>query len=519
MTTATPAPSPHAFVVNGAVFFDPHPGKQCEVLDILRGRVFGSGPAPVNVFLRGNRGSGKSRLVRAFLHACAMASPGFKYVVVRRNMPDLRQNHLIYVGTEMRKLGGTFHETFGQAHYDNGSIGFYRQCEDEKDAEKIVGAEAAVLFVDEAPQIKWELLRMLGPSLRVPAAADGSRPYRTMVIYGGNPTGESIEELDRYFLDKDVEEWDDPEYVPDDFLLVDIHRKDNPSIDEQEYRKQFAGLAPHLRKAWLDGERMESRTLFGVHKTIDKAILTKLGDTERAAPLPESWLGRPYHYIQELPKVSGVPLLKVPWIQVYRTYDHGFFPDPATCIWIAILGRRIIAFHEETWVKTIAKDIAAKMIEVTKELVGTDDAGDPRIPVAMTTVDPAIDVQDGRVTVMDDLETGGVPCEASINDRVLYADAIHGLLGEEIEPGLPRFQIYEPGCPMLAKYLPKMRWDEKNPRKMADHKFDHWPVALAYFAISSGVLSSTAKDSPAVEPAWMQWMREDSGGSRRRRTH
>lgn len=182
-------PSPYAFLVNGKVFFDPHPGRQVEVLQVLRDRVTRNGPvvwrpaeqrphdspageySAVNVFLHGNRGSGKSREVRSFLHACAMyLGIGFRYVVVRRNMPDLRKNHLIYVGPEMRTLGGEFNETYGLAKYENGAIGFYCQCEDEKDAEKIVGAEAAVIFVDEAPQIKWDLLRLIAPSLRVAQA-------------------------------------------------------------------------------------------------------------------------------------------------------------------------------------------------------------------------------------------------------------------------------------------------------------------------------------------------------------
>ena len=92
---------------------------------------------------------------------------------------------------------------------------------------------------------------------------------------------------------------------------------------------------------------------------------------------------------------------------------------------------------------------------------------------------------------------------------------VASLLGEEVEPGVPRFQVYEPGCPMLAKYLPKMRWDEKNPRKMADHKFDHWIVCLAYFAISSGVLSITQQETSAQRPAWMDWVDEAQGRRRR----
>lgn len=315
------------------------------------------------------------------------------------------------------------------------------------------------------------------------------QPFRTLMIYGGNPIGESIEDLWKYFVDKTVEPEEDPEYDPRDWLAIEVHRKDNPSIDEDEYRKQFAGLPAHYRKAWLDGVRMDARTLFDVQKMKD---------------------GKPYHYISELPTVGGTPLLRVPWIQVYRAFDMGYFPDPAVCVWLAVCGRRVIAFHEETRFRTIATDLATMMIDTTRELVGETTC-------AMTYADPQIDVKTGDiVTIKDLIENAGVPIECSVNDRILYADAIHGLLGEEIEPGVPRFQVYEPGCPMLAKYLPKMRWDEKNPRKMADHKFDHWVVALAYFAISSGILSSTAAESAQREPVWMEWIRESQS---RRRVH
>lgn len=483
-------PSPAAFLVNGAVFFDPHP-RQAEILRLMAKRVM-TGEGPRRFFLRGNRGGGKSVMVRrGLLHGLALAISGLKYIVVRRNRPDLRQNHEIYLGAEMRTLGGDYHETHGMAKYPNGSLGFYKHCEEEADVEKIVGAEGAILFMDEAPQIKWEYQRTIAPSLRVPKRADGTQPYYTCEIYGGNPIGESIEELEKYFIDQDVDPVEDPTYDPRDWCHLPIGLTDNPSLDREEYLKQFSGLPAHYRAAWVDGVRMDSRTLFAVKKVKD---------------------GKPYHYLSELPLVNGVPLHRLPWVQWYRAYDHGFFPDPAVCVWFAVLGRRIIAVHEETWFSTIVEDVAAKMIARTREVIGENT-------VAMTCVDPVINVQDGRVTVMDKLEMGGVPCEASINDRVLYADAIHSLLGEEVEPGVPRFQIYEPGCPMLAKYLPKMRWDEKNPRKMADHKFDHWVVALAYFAISSGVLSLSGPSSVTTRPVWMDWMQEDRSRGRRRGVH
>src|SRR3954468_9081557 len=97
-------PSPYAFTVGSDVFFDPHPGVQLDVVRRIAERVR-TGRGPRRFFLRGNRGSGKSFLVRrGACHALAMALPGMRYGVVRRNMPDLRQNHLIYLGAEMRKL-------------------------------------------------------------------------------------------------------------------------------------------------------------------------------------------------------------------------------------------------------------------------------------------------------------------------------------------------------------------------------------------------------------------------------
>lgn len=399
-------------------------------------------------------------------------------------MPDLRSNHLIYMGREMRTLGGEWNDTLAMARYPNGSMGFFRQCEDQADVDKIVGTEAAILFVDEAPQIGWEQLRTLAPSLRVAKRPDGTQPYWTAEIYSGNPIGESIEELDRYFVDQTVDALDDPTYLPGDWAHIPLHLHDNPSLDPQEYLKQFAGVPAHFRAAWIDGVRMEGRTLFHVQPTKG---------------------GKPYHYLQELPTIDGVPVVQVPWVQVYRTFDMGYFPDPAVCVWLAVYGRRIVAFHEGTWFKTIAQDLAGHMKDTTRELVGDRE-------VAMTYADPDIDVRRGvDVTVRDILEMAGVPIECSVNDRVLYADMIHALLGEEVEPGVPRFQIYEPGCPMLAKYLPKMRWDERNPRRMADHKFDHWVVALAYFAISSGVLGHSVAPSTQREPEWMQWVREGAG--------
>ena len=214
--------SPVVFEVNGQEFFRPHVGKQLALLQQLTSRVrWGVGPS--KVFVRGNRGSGKSVILRkGLLHALAMAVPGLRYGVIRRNMPDLTTNHLIYLQHEMTQLGGDYvGSPFPMCRYENGSLGFYRQCEDEADVEKIVGAELGVLLVDEAPQIQWDLLRTISPSIRVAKLRDGTVPFHTLEIYSGNPIGESIDELDHYCFDRDVTPADDPEYDPADWGCIE----------------------------------------------------------------------------------------------------------------------------------------------------------------------------------------------------------------------------------------------------------------------------------------------------------
>lgn len=173
----------------------------------------------------------------------------------------------------------------------------------------------------------------------------------------------------------------------------------------------------------------------------------------------------------------------------------GWAPDPAYCLWIAHLGNRYVAFKEKLWLKTIAVDIAADIL--------TESDG---MRVVTTFCDPSIDINTGADirTIKDIFEEHGVPMENSVNNRELYAAAIHSALSTEIAPGVPLLQIYEKGCPYLIKTLPQMRYNPKRPLAMDDHRQDHGAVTLAYFLISSG---STERKGPAPTPATPRWMR------------
>lgn len=180
------------------------------------------------------------------------------------------------------------------------------------------------------------------------------------------------------------------------------------------------------------------------------------------------------------------------WVRIYRGFDMGWWPDPAYCLWVAAVGRQLIPFKEKTWFKTQVKDIAK---DIKEESDGMN--------VVTTYIDPTMGIQRGdEDTLRDIMERHGVPCDVAANNRELYAHAINAALQEEIMPGLPRLQIYQPGCPYLVKTLPMMRFDEKNPLALADHKHDHPPITLAYILMH--LIGETTPRTAVVQKRWMK---------------
>lgn len=431
-----------------------------------------------NVLMYGNRGGGKSHCGRWDAHIRALAYPGFTYCILRRTFPELQKTHLIHIEREMKLLSGYFNITHKVAHYPNGSKGFFAHCAGEEDVLNLLSAEFALMFFDELSTFPWDMFTKLATSCRVPAGSG----LTAMVRAGTNPLGISAEEIMHYFVDKDVDPEEDPDYNPEDWYAIKIQAENNVDLDTKQYQKRFSGMPAHVRKAWVDGEFTLENALFDIQQT--KVIFNEEGE----------YVDRiPYHY------VDSVPMEKIlKHGQIYRAYDHGYFPDPALCLWIAHLGNRYIVFHEEIWFKTIASEIGKMIKEKTEEL------GIKR--VVTTYCDPTIDIHTGADvrTIKDIIEAEGVPLETSVNSRELYAAAIHQALGEEVEPNVPRIQIYTKGCPYLAKTLPRQRFDPKHPLRMANHKDDHAAVALAYFLISSGSMERGASAAQRGTKRWMQ---------------
>lgn len=425
-----------------------------------------------NVLLWGGRGSAKSTTGRWDAHMRALSSPGFKYAILRKTFPELEKSHLIFVPREMKLLGGTYNQTFHKAFYPNGSIGFFSHCATDNDVLNLLSSEFALMFFDEISTFDWEQVIKLAASVRVPVGS-GLIP---MMRAATNPLGPSAMKLLEYFVDKNVDRDEDPDYNPDDWYSIKANLVDNPYLDLAQYSKRFSGLPPHVRKAWVEGEFAYENALFNFIPTRE---------------------GKPYHVTHDidLPKILNNAT-------VYRAIDAGWFPDPTVCLWIAHLGNRHIVFNEQTWYKTTY----SKIVEDIK----AEDARLGVKNVAMTYCDPSMNINTTAdiKTLMEAYESEGIAMEPSINNREYFATAIHTALAEEALEGVPRLQFFHSGsregCPMLVRTIPQMRYNESKPKAMDDHKNDHWVVALAYYLMSHSADLRSENLGPMKMRPWMK---------------
>lgn len=425
-----------------------------------------------NLITIGSRGSGKSILLRNDAHMRALSVPNANLVLIRNTFRDLFSNHIIYLKQEMKLLGGDYHQSNNIAYYPNGSRLFLGYVGDEGLSQ--LGAEFIAAYFDELSVIPWEFFLKIAASVRV-AGAFKEAGVLAVIRAATNPLGQSTEEIMRFFVDKDVDPAEFPDYNPAEWDNIQINMEDNPTLDIKQYRQRFSGFAPHIRKAWLEGVFSPEHGIFDFTPTKD---------------------GKPYHLINniDLPKLISAS-------SIYRAIDAGWYPDPTVCLWIAHLGNRYIVFHEKHWHKTVATDIAKDIKQVEENLGITKIAG--------SYCDPSMDINttaDVR-SVKDIYEANGIPLDCSINDREQFALAINTALTEEAEDGVPRLQIYadgKQGAFWLAKTLPQQRFDDKHPERMANHKNDHWTVALAYFLMSQASGERHSISSPRTLRPWMR---------------
>jgi phage terminase large subunit len=443
-----------------------------------------------NLLALGTRDTGKSYMMRHDAIIRCLKFPGFKALILRRTMPDLQKSHLRHIDTEMKLLGkevGYYREGTHDVKFGNGSFIQFSQCEQMKDVSNYLSSEWDLIIFDELSTFTLEMFLMICAACRSPEDA----PYRALVRAGSNTLGIGAKWMKSWFIDHDVDPVDYEDYDPTDFEMQFSTLDQNLYANKADYEKRLKVLPPHVKRAWLRGEFVVEGAYFSNFKYLDDQEL-------------------PWHVIDTLPTWKDshgthVHFLDLPWISIYRAIDWGYSPDPAVCLWIAVLpdGHEVV-FKERQWKRTLAKDVA-KAIVVESEGMHVVD----------TFADPSMFAKDGNsdYSIAETFEMHGVPMVAAQNDRALFGyvicehlDTTQTVEYRGKERKRPKMQILEDdgrglGCPNLLRTIPVMVVDPNDPKKIAAGE-DHWVVALAYFGMGRATPVQDPK-RPSV-PYWMQ---------------
>jgi hypothetical protein len=440
-----------------------------------------------NLLALGPRGTGKSLILRMDAILRCLVIPNFRALILRRTMPELRESHLNYIEREMKLLGGEFLKTTFTAHFPNGSTISFRHCETEADVLNFLSAQYGLIVFDELSTFTLGQFLMISAACRAPADAQ----YKAVVRCGSNPLGEGAEWMYAWFVDKTVDLAEYPDYNPDDYQMIFSRLEDNKHLDTKSYIAKLKNLPEHVRKAWLLGERVDEGAYFNDFSK-QKTIINPDD--------PDDIQIVPWHTVSTMPRWKDEngdekPILDYGWFNIYRAIDWGYDPDPAVCLWIAMLpNKRAVVFKEMTWKHTLAKDVAQ---DIKRESRG--------MRIVESFCDPTMNIKEGQdYSIGEIFELNGIPVTAMKNDRALAGYAVHEYLNTMIN-GRPQLQILDAkgvyGCPKLIQTFPMLRRDKVDPRKIADGN-DHYVIALAYFCMGMAVASRAA--STTTIPRWMQ---------------
>ena len=409
---------------------------------------------PKNVLWGGRAGTGKSHGLRMDAYMRCLTIPGYRVLLLRRNFSELRDTHLDKAAYESERIGAKWRATDYTIVFANGSRLRFGHCETDASVSIYLSSEFDCIMYDEGSTFTEYSVRFINSRLRT--AKKGVIPC---VRIGSNP---GAMWLYRYYISKDVSAEEDPSYNPADYEFIPTDITDNPHINLEEQQARIQSLPSEaLRRMYGDGDWL----------AVEGQFFTDWTPKDRET-------GKSWHVIHELPTIDGKPVDRLDWIEIVRSLDWGYSPDPGVCLWTLCLpGNRYIVLKEFTFKELIAK----KAAEAIKK-----ETGKFKVRYTVAGHDCWMSSKDSGESIAETFGRNGVPLRLADTNRINGWQRVHALLQETTNDGtgaVPSLQIYGPGCPALVRTLPMLR---DHPRDAGDvfAENDHWADALRYFAMS-----------------------------------
>ena len=388
----------------------------------------------------GARGGGKSWAMRRKFILLALRYHGLNLLLLRRTLPELRENHLIPMQRELYGFA-VYNSAERVFRFPNGSRIKLGYCDTLQDVYQYQGQEYAVIGLEEATHFTEEQMRFLTTCNRTTRKDFSPRMYYTC-----NPGNVGHAWVKRLFIDRLYAENENP----DDYLFIPARIYDNKVLLEADpnYIRQLEALPEELRRAHLDGD-------WDVHA----------GQYFRE-------FSRDRHVIEpfEIPS----------WWRRFRSMDWGY-NDPCCVLWHAVDGENRVYTYRELYVReTRAGEVAAMVLELSRGESISYTVASPDMWQKRGAVLSGAGGFEGE-TLAELFTSSGLSLTPADNSRVPGWNRVRDFLAVAPD-GRPNWLCFS-DCRNLIRQLPALQFDQHNREDAADGD-DHAPEALRYALMS-----------------------------------
>lgn len=388
----------------------------------------------------GARGGGKSWAMRRKFILLALRYHGLNLLLLRRTLPELRENHLIPMQRELYGFA-VYNSAERVFRFPNGSRIKLGYCDTMQDVYQYQGQEYAVIGLEEATHFTEEQMRFLTTCNRTTRKDFSPRMYYTC-----NPGNVGHAWVKRLFIDRLYAENENP----NDYLFIPARIYDNKVLLDADpnYIRQLEALPEELRRAHLDGD-------WDVHA----------GQYFRE-------FSRDRHVIEpfEIPS----------WWRRFRSMDWGY-NDPCCVLWHAVDGENRVYTYRELYVReTRAGEVAAMVLELSRGESISYTVASPDMWQKRGAVLSGAGGFEGE-TLAELFTSSGLSLTPADNSRVPGWNRVRDFLAVAPD-GRPNWLCFS-DCRNLIRQLPALQFDQHNREDAADGD-DHAPEALRYALMS-----------------------------------